>query len=90
MSTVVGQDADAGTYTCVVTSVTGESSWSGVLTVRGDPHTLPVALRTLHTHPLHPVSANCTDSLTSLPQESVKTTTTTREKRSTSVVRERV
>lgn len=35
VSTVVWQEADSGTYTCVVTSATGESSWSGVLTVRG-------------------------------------------------------
>lgn len=52
MSTLVRQEADGGTYTCVVTSATGESSWSGVLTVRGAlsaPHTFPVALRTLHT-----------------------------------------
>ncbi|XP_075892440.1 roundabout homolog 2 isoform X2 [Nelusetta ayraudi] len=28
------KEADSGTYTCVVTSATGESSWSGVLTVR--------------------------------------------------------
>lgn len=35
VSTVAWQEADSGTYTCVVTSATGESSWSGVLTVRG-------------------------------------------------------
>lgn len=29
------QDSDSGTYTCVVSSPTGESSWSGMLTVRG-------------------------------------------------------
>uniref|UniRef100_A0A8C8DHT9 Uncharacterized protein n=1 Tax=Oryzias sinensis TaxID=183150 RepID=A0A8C8DHT9_9TELE len=28
------KDTDSGMYTCVVSSVTGESSWSGVLTVR--------------------------------------------------------
>lgn len=51
---------DSGMYTCVVTSPTGESSWSGMLTVRGThtthSHTLslcytshPVTL-TLHLH----------------------------------------
>ncbi|KAM9852891.1 roundabout homolog 2 [Aulostomus maculatus] len=30
------QDVDAGVYTCVVSSATGESSWSGMLTVRED------------------------------------------------------
>uniref|UniRef100_A0A8C4H9A6 Roundabout homolog 2 n=1 Tax=Dicentrarchus labrax TaxID=13489 RepID=A0A8C4H9A6_DICLA len=29
-------DADSGMYTCVVSSTTGESSWSGMLTVRED------------------------------------------------------
>ncbi|XP_068601861.1 roundabout homolog 2 [Brachionichthys hirsutus] len=28
------KDADSGTYTCIVSSPTGESSWSGMLTVR--------------------------------------------------------
>uniref|UniRef100_A0A3Q3WTC1 Roundabout, axon guidance receptor, homolog 3 (Drosophila) n=1 Tax=Mola mola TaxID=94237 RepID=A0A3Q3WTC1_MOLML len=37
----ITDDADAGMYTCVVSSATGESSWSGMLTVRGthSPHT---------------------------------------------------
>uniref|UniRef100_A0A8C4H7Z4 Roundabout homolog 2 n=1 Tax=Dicentrarchus labrax TaxID=13489 RepID=A0A8C4H7Z4_DICLA len=30
------KDADSGMYTCVVSSTTGESSWSGMLTVRED------------------------------------------------------
>ncbi|KAM6933207.1 roundabout homolog 2 [Xenentodon cancila] len=30
------KDTDSGTYTCVVSSSTGESSWSGMLTVRED------------------------------------------------------
>ncbi|XP_036940644.1 roundabout homolog 2 isoform X2 [Acanthopagrus latus] len=30
------KDTDSGMYTCVVTSPTGESSWSGMLTVRED------------------------------------------------------
>ncbi|KAE8295137.1 Roundabout-like protein 2 Precursor [Larimichthys crocea] len=30
------KDTDSGMYTCVVSSATGESSWSGVLTVRED------------------------------------------------------
>uniref|UniRef100_A0A3P9JAT1 Roundabout, axon guidance receptor, homolog 3 (Drosophila) n=1 Tax=Oryzias latipes TaxID=8090 RepID=A0A3P9JAT1_ORYLA len=30
----ITDDTDSGMYTCVVSSVTGESSWSGVLTVR--------------------------------------------------------
>ncbi|XP_034723185.1 roundabout homolog 2 isoform X2 [Etheostoma cragini] len=30
------KDADSGMYTCVVFSATGETSWSGMLTVRGD------------------------------------------------------
>ncbi|XP_034025004.1 roundabout homolog 2-like isoform X2 [Thalassophryne amazonica] len=30
------KDADSGTYTCVVSSATGESSWSGTLSVRAD------------------------------------------------------
>lgn len=29
------QDSDSGMYTCVASSSTGESSWSGMLTVRG-------------------------------------------------------
>lgn len=47
VSTVVWQEADSGTYTCVVTSATGESSWSGVLTVRG------ASQRCLTLFPLH-------------------------------------
>ncbi|XP_045930079.1 roundabout homolog 2 isoform X7 [Micropterus dolomieu] len=30
------QDTDSGMYTCMVSSATGESSWSGMLTVRAD------------------------------------------------------
>ncbi|XP_061575529.1 roundabout homolog 2 isoform X2 [Cololabis saira] len=30
------KETDSGTYTCVVSSATGESSWSGMLTVRED------------------------------------------------------
>lgn len=29
------QETDSGTYTCVASSASGESSWSGTLTVRG-------------------------------------------------------
>lgn len=43
MLTAVQQDTDSGMYTCTVSSATGESSWSGMLTVRGT-HT-----ETLHT-----------------------------------------
>uniref|UniRef100_G3P8Q3 Roundabout, axon guidance receptor, homolog 3 (Drosophila) n=1 Tax=Gasterosteus aculeatus aculeatus TaxID=481459 RepID=G3P8Q3_GASAC len=31
------KDTDSGTYTCEVSSATGESSWSGMLSVRGTP-----------------------------------------------------
>uniref|UniRef100_A0A3Q3G3N4 Roundabout, axon guidance receptor, homolog 3 (Drosophila) n=1 Tax=Kryptolebias marmoratus TaxID=37003 RepID=A0A3Q3G3N4_KRYMA len=34
------KDSDSGMYTCVASSATGESSWSGILTVRG---TFPAA-----------------------------------------------
>lgn len=32
----VQQETDSGIYTCVASSATGESSWSGTLTVRGN------------------------------------------------------
>lgn len=32
----VQQKIDSGIYTCIASSATGESSWSGTLTVRGN------------------------------------------------------
>lgn len=44
MSTAVWQDVDSGMYTCVVSSATGESSWSGMLSVRGTHRTHTLSL----------------------------------------------
>lgn len=66
MLTAVWQDADSGMYTCVVSSATGESSWSGMLTVRGThgAHTLSLCYTShsshCHSNTTPPCSTNYT------------------------------
>lgn len=49
MLTAAQQDTDSGTYTCEVSSATGESSWSGMLSVRGTrTQNPPLSIPLLH------------------------------------------
>lgn len=64
MLTLAQQEADSGMYTCVASSPTGESSWSGMLTVRGTRESL--CYRTHHLQNLS-LSQSSTEGAVSSP-----------------------